>query len=254
MTAGPILFAELDRTVLAELAPVSLAVLPVGATEQHGPHLATGTDAFAVEHVARQAAIRAGDTGSIVVTPTLPFGSSDHHFPFGATMSIGTQTYYAVVRDLVASLVRDGFRKILIVNGHGGNHELIQLVARDISLVHPVQVGALSYWDAARSQLDERWTGKPGHLPPGHAGEFETSVVMHLRPDLPPNEPPSRTPEAIAALTPRTTGWRLEETDWWANIDGYTDNPSLATAEQGEQLLEVVIAGLADVMRAFIAR
>ena len=254
MTERPLLFDELDRTTLGELAPVSLAVLPVGATEQHGPHLATGTDRFAVEHVARAAATRAAGAGSIVVTPTLPFGSSDHHFPFGATLSISTQTYYQVIRDLVASLIRDGFRKILIVNGHGGNHELIQLAARDESLLHPVQVGALSYWQPAQDELDALWSEKAGHRPPGHAGEFETSVVMHLRPDLPPNEPPSRTVDEIEALSDIVSGWRLERADWWTNIDGYTDDPSLATAVKGEQFVEIVVAALAKLMRDFLAR
>lgn len=252
MTDRLLLFNELDRTTLGALAPASLVVLPVGATEQHGPHLATGTDTFAVEHVSRMAAIQAGDIGSIVVTPTLPFGSSDHHLAFGGTLSIGTQTYFAVVRDLVSSLIRDGFRKILIVNGHGGNHELIQLAARDLALIHPVQIGALSYWQPAQGKLDGAWAGKPGHPPPGHAGEFETSVVMYLRPDLPPNEPPSRTHAEIEALPPRINGWRLERDDWWQRIEGFTDSPALATPDAGERFLEIVIDELAGVMREFL--
>lgn len=253
MTDRPVLFNELDRTTLAALAPVSLVILPVGATEQHGPHLATGTDTFAVEHVSRAAATQASDSGSIVVAPTLPFGSSDHHFPFGATLSISTQTYYQVVRDLIASLIRDGFRKILIVNGHGGNHELVQLAARDLSLLHPVQIGALSYWQPAQNKLDALWSAKTGHRPPGHAGEFETSVVMHLRPDLPPNDPPSRTVEKIDELSGIVTGWRLERADWWTNIDGYTDDPSLANAIKGAHFIEIVVEELASVMREFLA-
>lgn len=253
MTDRPMLFNELDRTTLGELAPTSLVVLPVGATEQHGPHLATGTDTFAVEHVSRMAAIRAGDSGSIVVAPTLPFGSSDHHLPFGGTLSIGTQTYYAVIRDLVASLIQDGFRKILVVNGHGGNHELVQLAARDLALIHPVQIGALSYWQAAQGKLDGIWAGRPGHPPPGHAGEFETSLVMYLRPDLPPNEAPRRTPEEIEALPPRVSGWRLERDDWWQRIDGFTDSPANGSPEAGARFLEIVIDALAGVMREFLA-
>ncbi len=253
MNDRPLLFNELDRTVLAALAPISMVVLPVGATEQHGPHLVTGTDTFAVEHVSRAAAARAADAGSIVVAPTLPFGSSDHHLAFGGTLSLGTQTYYAVIRDLVASLITDGFRKILIVNGHGGNHEIIQLAARDLALIHPVQIGSLSYWQPAQGKLDGAWAGKPGHPPPGHAGEFETSVVLHLRPDLPPNEPPSRTNAEIEALPPRVIGWRLERNDWWQAIDGYTDSPAAATAESGERFVEIVVDALARVMREFLA-
>jgi creatinine amidohydrolase len=253
MTDRPLLFNELDRTTIGALAPSSLIVLPVGATEQHGPHLATGTDTFAVEHITRAAAVLAGDAGSILVAPTLPFGSSDHHLAFGATMSIGTQTYYAVIRDLVASLITDGFRKILIVNGHGGNHELVQLAARDLALIHPVQIGALSYWQPSQGKLDGAWAGKPGHPPPGHAGEFETSVILHLRPDLPPNEPPSRTTDEIEALPPRVSGWRLERNDWWQAIDGFTDSPADATAEAGANFVELVVDGLAGVMRDFLA-
>ena len=253
MNDRALLFNELDRTTLAALAPISMVVLPVGATEQHGPHLVTGTDTFAVEHISRAAAVRATDAGSIVVAPTLPFGSSEHHLAFGGTLSLSTQTYYAVIRDLVASLITDGFRKILIVNGHGGNHEIIQLAARDLALNHPVQIGALSYWQPAQGKLDGAWAGKPGHPPPGHAGEFETSVVMHLRPDLPPNEPPSRTDEEIEALPPRVIGWRLERNDWWQAIDGYTDSPAAATAESGERFVELVVDSLASVMREFLA-
>jgi creatinine amidohydrolase len=254
MTDRPLLFNELDRSTLGALAPSSLVVLPAGATEQHGPHLATGTDTFAVEHISRAAAALASDSGSVIVAPTLPFGSSDHHLAFGATMSISTQTYYAVIRDLVASLITDGFKKILIVNGHGGNHELVQLAARDLALLHPVQIGALSYWQPAQGRLDGAWGDKPGYTPPGHAGEFETSVMLHLRPDLPPNEPPTRTTDQIAALPPRVSGWRLERNDWWQAIDGYTDSPASATADSGERFVEIVVDALAGVMREFLER
>ncbi len=253
MNDGPLLFNELNRTQLAALAPSSLVVLPVGATEQHGPHLVTGTDTFAVEAISRAAAVQASESGSIVVAPTLPFGSSDHHLAFGGTLSLGTQTYYAVIRDLVSSLITDGFRKILIVNGHGGNHELVQLVARDLALIHPVQIGALSYWQPSQGKLDGAWAGKAGHPPPGHAGEFETSVVMHLRPDLPPVDPPTRKVAEIEALPPRVIGWRLERNDWWQAIDGYTDSPAAATAESGARFVEIVVDGLAQVMREFLA-
>jgi creatinine amidohydrolase/Fe(II)-dependent formamide hydrolase-like protein len=111
----------------------------------------------------------------------------------------------------------------------------------------------LSYWQPAQGKLDGIWAGKPGHPPPGHAGEFETSVVMHLRPDLTPADPPSRTAGDIASLPPRVTGWRLERDDWWQRIDGYTDSPALATAESGERFLEIVVDALAGVMQEFLS-
>ena len=88
------LFAELNREQIRAAAPDSLVVLPIGATEQHGPHLATGMDYFTVESVAREAASIASARIPIVVTPALPFGSSHHHFVFGGTLSLSTETYY----------------------------------------------------------------------------------------------------------------------------------------------------------------
>ncbi len=95
-----LLFHEFTRTELRALAPNALVVLPTGAIEQHGPHLPVGTDFFAVEHVARTAAAEAAAQIPVLVTPTMPFGSSHHHLPFGGTMSLSTETYFRVIFDL----------------------------------------------------------------------------------------------------------------------------------------------------------
>src|SRR5438034_8081666 len=92
-----LLFEELTREELCAAAPDTLAILPVGATEQHGPHLPVGTDRFTVEHIARAAAAEAAGRIPVLVAPTLPFGSSHHHLPFGGTLSLGTETYYHVL-------------------------------------------------------------------------------------------------------------------------------------------------------------
>jgi creatinine amidohydrolase len=89
------LFAEMNREQLKAEAAAALAVVPIGATEQHGPHLPTGTDFFTVEIVARAAAERASAEVPIIVAPALPFGSSHHHFIFGATLSLSTDTSIA---------------------------------------------------------------------------------------------------------------------------------------------------------------
>ena len=145
MTSPSLFLSELTREEARAIAANALALFPVGATEQHGPHLPTGTDTFGVEHMAHAAAQAVRDRLPIVVTPTLPFGSSQHHLPFGGTISLGTETYYRVVYDLVESLITGGFRRIMILNGHGGNNELIQLVARDLALKHPAHLAAASY-------------------------------------------------------------------------------------------------------------
>src|SRR5215204_7435733 len=108
------LFNELTREDAKELAATATIVLPVGATEQHGPHLPVGTDTFAVEHIVREAARAASEQIRVVVAPVLPFGCSPHHIPFGGTMSLGTDIYYRVLFDLTESLVLGGWKRIAI--------------------------------------------------------------------------------------------------------------------------------------------
>src|SRR3954466_12013167 len=121
--AKHLLLQEMTRTE-ARASGESLVVWPVGALEQHGPHLPVGTDYLTVEVLARRAAAKAAERIPVLVAPTLPFGSSHHHLPFGGTMSLSTEGYYRVAYELVESLIVSGFRKVFIVNGHGGNSEL----------------------------------------------------------------------------------------------------------------------------------
>jgi len=248
--AGYHLFNELTRTRLNELAPEALVVLPVGATEQHGPHLPVGTDHFAVERVARQAAMAASDRITTIVTPTLPFGSSEHHLQFGGTLSFSTETYYRVLVELVESLVTDGFRTIFILNGHGGNSELIQLAARDVALRRDVSVAAAPYWTIAWDAMVDAGIHKGGRLP-GHAGPFETSLILADRPELVIEPRPHRDlPEGIAELRV-SQPFRAEHHSFWRGIDGYTDSPDLGTAELGEQSFGAIIGAVAEAFVSF---
>src|SRR5688572_14822347 len=92
--------ADMTRTELASSAAAALLVLPIGATEQHGPHLPAGTDSILVERIARDAAARVDSKIPVVLAPTLSFGSSAHHLPFGATLSLATDTYLHALLDL----------------------------------------------------------------------------------------------------------------------------------------------------------
>lgn len=247
---APILFNELTRGALNELAPRAIALLPAGATEQHGPHMPTGTDTFAVETIARRAAGAAGPDVPVVVTPTLPFGSSSHHLAFGGTMSVSTETYYRLVSDLAESLIISGFKRIFILNGHGGNNELVQLVARDLALKHPAELAAASYWVTAWDALVEAGAHHNGRLP-GHAGAFETSVVLALRSELVKEPRPSR-PDAGPG-DPRSfyQPVRVERHGSWQAIDGYSDSPDRATAEQGERWLAIAVEQVANALTEF---
>jgi creatinine amidohydrolase len=251
-----ILFHELTREELNARATESIVLLPTGATEQHGPHLPTGTDTYAVEHIVQSAAARIADQAPVLVAPTLPFGCSPHHLAFGGTMSLSSQTYYAVIRDLVESLITDGFSRVLVINGHGGNHELIQLVVRDLALEYPVNLGAASYWQMAMPELLETDSPALGRTP-GHAGNFETSLVMALQPDLvvePRPRPRRASDPSLIDPVDLTSRLRIERHDAWQRFDGYTDSPANASAEAGQTYLEAAITGVASTIQVFHER
>src|SRR5262245_30869203 len=224
-----------------------MVVLPIGATEQHGPHLPVGTDAMAVEHVARTAAAVASEQIPILVAPTLFYGSSHHHLPFGGTMSISTETYYRVVRELVESLITSGFRRAFVLNGHGGNNELMQLVVRDLALQHKVSLASACYWDIAMSSLRPR-EELSGYLVPGHAGSFETSLILALQPDCVQEPRPAR--DADPTTRP-VTAIRHEYHGFLPRIDGFTDSPATASAEFGRQYLEIVVGAVSEAFVSF---
>jgi creatinine amidohydrolase len=244
------LLHEITREDAARRAPGALAVLPVGATEQHGPHLPLGTDFLIVEHVTRAAALQARPNIDVLVAPTFQTGSSHHHLPFGGTISLATERYYGAVRDMVASLIQSGFRRVFIVNGHGGNHELIELVVRDLALSHACNLAAASYWDLARESLAKHVPDLGARLP-GHAGAFETSLIMALHPALVTTPLPHRTAEELARTTIPPAPFRAERHGFWQRIDGYTDSPDQASAERGQRLLEIIVAAVAAALVRF---
>lgn len=244
------LLHELTRVEAAARAPEALALLPVGAIEQHGPHLPLATDTLIVEYVARGAAELARNEIDVLVTPTLPFGSSHHHLPFGGTISMATERYYGALRDMVESLISDGFRRVFILNGHGGNHEIIQLVARDLALCHPANFAAASYWDLARQHLSESGASFDG-MYPGHAGYFETSLILALRPELVARPLPERDAAELARVAMPATPFRAERHGFWQSISGHTDTPHRATAEQGTALLALIVPAVAQSLMSF---
>lgn len=244
------LLEEMNRTDARTQSTDALLIWPVGALEQHGPHLPVGTDYLTIETLTRKAGELAAAKIPIVVAPTLPFGSSHHHLPFGGTMSLSTEAYYRTIFELAESLIISGFRKIFIVNGHGGNNELLQLVARDLALKHPASVAAASYWTVAWDALVALNAHQPGRLP-GHAGAFETSLMMATRPELVPQSLPHR--DNVAGSSPRSFygPYRAEHHGSWQAIDGYSDSPDRGTAEHGQAYLTAITEALAAAMVEF---
>ncbi|HEX4704889.1 MAG TPA: creatininase family protein [Pseudonocardiaceae bacterium] len=235
-----------DRMVLGSILPESLVVLPIGAVEQHGPHLPSGTDGMIVDAVTATAVRLAADRAvrDVVVAPTVPFGASDHHFPFGATLSLTNETATSVLVDLLRSIGRSGASRVLIVNGHGGNRGPCHSAAHVASTRLRLHAAYVDYWMLAPADPAE-----PSVPVPGHAGAFETSLIKHLRPELVGTPPTRPTQPAVADVSDVLIH---TETRWRA-LDGYTDTPADAAARAGGRWFDACAAVLADRIVALAA-
>jgi creatinine amidohydrolase len=237
---------ELNREQARALAERSLLLLPVGALEQHGPHLPLATDSILVERVGELAAELLEADRPVVMAPTLPYGSSHHHISYGGTASATTEQFYGLVSDLCQSLCASGFRRIFLLNGHGGNHELLELVARDTALRHGATCAAASYWRVAEARLKQMGALEQGNVP-GHAGAFETSLMLAVRPEL-VGEPPVRTGTAPHRANGDQT-FRLEVATPFMAPDGFSDSPAAASADLGREYLRVCAEEVAVALR-----
>ncbi|RFU88022.1 creatininase family protein [Streptomyces triticagri] len=229
-----------------------IALLPIGSQEQHADHLPMGTDTLLASAVVdRAAALLEGDGPPVVRLPVLPYGHSPHHL-FAAAVSLSAATLSAVLGDILGSLARSGYRRIMIVNGHGGNDEIMRLAVKEFALHTDAAVAACSYWSLGTLSPDEQAAGRP-EVTPGHAGWFETSLMLAAHPALVRTPLPVREPVEPPPLfdRPPHAGLTVERHGEWERVGGATDDPSGADAERGGRLLAARGAELAQAIRAF---
>lgn len=239
-----ILLEEMTRDEAREAFDAgAVVVLPTGSIEQHGHHLPLVVDTTAVTHIARAAAERAAREVPVIVAPTMHFGVSHHHMEFAGTLSLTSTTYIQTVCELVRCLHRHGARKVVLVNGHGGNQNPNGVVSQTI--VHDegldIALGSLSYWSLPVARKD----GSKGSVSPGHAGHFETSLMLALRPDLVQLE------HRLAPLGALHSIEHGQEHGAFARSGGTTDDASQADADEGKRLLEEFTGAMADYLVKF---
>ncbi len=236
-------WSEVDRTTLAHVLPDAVVVLPVAATEQHGPALPTGTDTLIVGAVAARAVeLAEAESGRpVVLAPVVPVGASDHHVPFGATLSLTVETMTQVVLDLARSVAAAGGRRLLIVNGHGGNRGPCHAAAQAAATRTGLRVGYVDYWELLLADPGDRANSDAPPIP-GHAGAFEASLMAHLAPHLIVAVSP-RDPPAVAPARPALV---VHDAADWQSIDGYTDNPARGDAHRGAVWFDRCARRLAD--------
>lgn len=227
-------------------------VVPVGATEQHGHHLPLQVDATLCTEVADHAARRAREEGTeVVVAPTIAVGYSPHHMDFAGSLTLSASTFTGVVTDVARSLHHHGFRRIVFLNGHGGNTHLLRATVQDLRFERGVDVVSVSYWSLALDAI-AAWRRSPlGGI--NHACEMETSLMMALRPDLVRSEAihdvmPHGTGDTSADLTVEGAVMRARP---FAEITdtGVIGAPSLADAERGRALLAAITERVAGFLQ-----
>jgi creatinine amidohydrolase len=222
-----------------------MAVVPLAATEQHGPHLPVYTDSLICGHIANGAALRAASSVPLLLCPLIPIGCSHHHLAFGGTLSFSSATYMQMLRDIGESLVANGFRKIVFLNGHGGNDPIMQQTASDLAVSHPIWTASASYWSVAKEALRLADAEQVGMVP-GHAGGFETSAILALREELVHTDRASGEHPQRPWILSGPPGTFIGRHGELTGADGYTDTPHRATAEKGRAYLDVISRSVAE--------
>ena len=234
----------------AKAAANAIVVLPVASMEQHGPHLPVGVDTILCEGVCKGAAETVAAEVPAAVAPTLWCGMAEHHMAFGGTFTFDIPTYRAVLLAFLRNLERHGFKRVLIVNGHGGNIAALNAFLPDIARETALQVRAATYFElAAATDLAAVLEDQKGVQ---HACEVETSLMMVLAPNLVRHE---RIPEAYDGLAASNTAgaWNLKPARFRSFNDltqsGVYGDARRASREKGEKLLAICVAGLAATLR-----
>ena len=233
------------RDLNEKAAAGALVLLPVASTEQHGPHLATGVDTYLCGEICRRVARKLGEGGvPAVVAPTLWAGLAEHHVAFGGSFTLSVATYHALLRDLCGSILRAGFARIVIVNGHGGNVSALNALSSELTRELQAPVAIATYWLLAEEAFAAILEDQRSVL---HACEGETSMMMAAHPAL---VDAARLPEAVGPTFERTGQALSQPLHRWRSFKEISETGVLgdarrATAEKGERLLGAAAEALA---------
>ncbi len=227
-----------------------IALIPVGALENHGTHLPLGTDCIVPQHLAGMIEKRR----EILITPAIPYGVSDHHSAFPGTVSIGYDGLLAVVSSIVKSLWHWGIRRFIFLNGHGGNSPVLSRVSLEISQQGGIAC-AVNWWQLS-GELDAKWKG-------GHAGGQETAAILAISPEkVHMEDVVEYTPRKLTDKLKLVSLGRVElggagvemigdvrritGAGWFGN-----DHPTTATREWGEEMLEATASFCCELIDEF---
>ncbi len=237
-----------------------VAVLPVAIYEDHGPHLPVDTDVRLVTEIAERAVARIPEEA--VLVPPVTHGYSPHHMDFHGTLTIDWDILVKYVKNVCNSLVHHGFKRILIINGHGSNAAPLELAARLTIMENEDEVlcAFASHWGLRKVKEVGKQIRESEYGGMSHGGEYETSLYLALCPDLVDMSravdersplPPSFQSDLLAGGHPE--GSTASLIPYWSTktASGVMGDATLATKEKGEKFLEAAIEGLIELVREF---
>ncbi|GAA4502850.1 creatininase family protein [Gluconacetobacter tumulicola] len=233
------------------LTPATVAVLPVGAIEQHGPHLPVCVDSCINAGLLSLALDRAPPTLPVTALPIQTVGKSDEHIAYPGTLTLSAATLTAILLELGASVHRAGIRRLILLNSHGGQPQILEIVARELRRTHQMFVVTTAWWAFGTPEgmftPEERRFGI-------HGGDAETSMMLFLRPDLVHMDRAAHfrpwsqdMTEQFRWLEPEGRigfGWHAQD----LHPAGAAGNAANATAEKGRQIADKLVAGFLELV------
>jgi len=248
---------NLTRDEIAAIDKQSAIVfLPTSATEQHGAHLPVGTDSIILSTLINMMVKQEKfEQGSLIFAPQLCIGKSNEHMGFAGTLTFSTQTYYALLHDIVRSIASSGFQKLVLLNSHGGNTDMLNMISRDLRIDFNLDVFVFDWWFTSfweKGLKDLKQSGKYGVF---HACELETSLMLYAQPqsvhmELAVDEDPVaclRDNDYVTVFGPYYAGWKTSD----VTQSGVIGAPTFATVEKGKKLFDYAVKELMDIISVF---
>lgn len=230
---------ELTRFEMKDrIAKDCYAILPVGATEQHGPHLPIGTDKFLAEFVSE----RLAEKIDAVIFPTFNFGYSWVWKDLPGTLTLSQETFKKVLNELIVSMIGQGFKRIIIVNGHDSNNKAIRYVQREIKDVYP-EIQVLMMFYPGMNELYKKYMESSTWGGMFHADEWETSLMLAAKEELVDMD------KAVCEYPEKPDLYGLDASSLSEiSKSGIYGDATKATKEKGEAIIEELIDNIVDVL------
>ena len=256
---GEMTWPEIKETIMEE----RVAIVPIGMIEEHGHHLPVETDVV----LANEVCVRAGRKISekVVVVPPVNHAYAPHQMDFPGVISISSSTFIDYIVDIGKSLAHQGYKRILLFNGHGSNVSLLQVAARQVVLAYPkVMCASLSHWDlqpVIELMEEIRESENPGGI--NHACEYETSMYLAIKEHLVQMDKAVRDLDKFKTskyfwldLVGKGEGRMVAMMPYWSTISetGTLGDPTSSTRDKGEKILKAAVEGLVEFIGIFRSR